>query len=117
MQLERFAATDTAKIPIAARERERQREREAERDREIENMWTMNGKGVNSWPSKLEFDTQNWPGDFFKSKLRTIPFSIFCRIFHINLSSDLGGGGVECVIFIRIKFKAKIRNLQGRPSS
>ena len=41
-------------------------------------------EGVHSWPEKLEFDAQSWPGDFFKSKLS---FQIKHGLFRSNLKT------------------------------
>ena len=41
-------------------------------------------EGVKSWPQKLEFDVQSWPGDFFKSKLS---FQIKHGVFRSNLKT------------------------------
>ena len=41
-------------------------------------------EGVKTWPEKLEFDEQSWPGDFFKSKLS---FQIKHGVFRSNLKT------------------------------
>ena len=41
-------------------------------------------EGVKTWPQKLEFDEQSWPGDFFKSKLS---FQIKHGVFRSNLKT------------------------------
>ena len=41
-------------------------------------------EAVKTWPQKLEFDEQSWPGDFFKSKLS---FQIKHGVFRSNLKT------------------------------
>ena len=41
-------------------------------------------EGIHSWPKKLEFDVQSWPGDFMKSKLS---FQIKHGLFRSNLKT------------------------------
>jgi len=41
-------------------------------------------EGVHSWPEKLEFDEESWPGEFFKSKLS---FQIKHGVFRSNLKT------------------------------
>ena len=41
-------------------------------------------EGIKTWPEKLEFDEQSWPGDFFKSKLS---FQIKHGVFRSNLKT------------------------------
>ena len=55
-------------------------------------------EAVKTWPQKLEFDEQSWPGDFFKSKLS---FQIKHGVFRSNLKTG------EKTIFEVLKWKVK----------
>ena len=55
-------------------------------------------EAVKTWPQKLEFDEQSWPGDFFKSKLS---FQIKHGVFRSNLKTG------EKTIFEVLKWQVK----------
>ena len=41
-------------------------------------------EGIKTWPKKIEFDEESWPGEFFKSKLT---FQIKHGLFRSNLKT------------------------------